>query len=403
MFHLGLDNLVKNSTLLKTLKGRKVGLIGHPASVDKNLNHSLDILAEKLGGSLTCAFGPQHGMRGEKQDNMVESEDFRDPKHGIPVFSLYGRVRRPTQEMLDHCDVILFDLQDVGCRIYTFLTTLFYVMEDCAKAGKEVWVLDRPNAAGRPIEGNYLRPDFFSFVGAAEMPMRHGLTLGEAGLWYKDKMKLDLEYRVIKMSGYKPMKAPGYGWPIGELSWVNPSPNMPRLTNARMYAGTVLIEGTKLSEGRGTTIPLEILGSPEIDGEEVVAIMRKILPPKLLGKSVKLRPAFFEPTFQKHKGRLCSGLQIHIDQKDYHHGNFKPYRIVAAFLKAVRQTRPDIDLWLQPPYEYETVKMPIDILSGDSTLRNWVDDPAAKWADFERFLAPDEKRWEKERKKYLLY
>lgn len=402
MFQLGLDNLLKNQSLLKQLRGRKVGVIGHPASVNKDLRHSIDVLAEKLKGSLTCAFGPQHGMRGEKQDNMVESDDFRDPKHNVPVFSLYGKVRRPTEEMLSHCDVILFDLQDVGCRIYTFLTTLFYVMEECAKTGKEVWVLDRPNAAGRPIEGNYLDASYFSFVGGAEIPMRHGLTLGEAGAWYKEKRGLDIVYKVVKMSGYQPNKGPGFGWPIGELSWVNPSPNIPRLSNARMYAGTVLIEGTRLSEGRGTTIPLEILGSPQIDGEKVAAEMMKMIP-KYLGKGVRLRPAFFEPTFQKHKGNLCSGIQIHIDQKDYKHADFKPYRIVAGFLKSVRLTTPDIDLWLPPPYEYETVKMPIDILSGDSTLRQWVDDSAAKFGDFDKWLTSHEKRWDKERKKFLLY
>lgn len=400
MIQLGLENFLKNKSLQKKLKGKRVALVAHPASVDHELTHSIDLLASKV--NLTCAFGPQHGMRGDKQDNMIESDDFLDPKHQIPIFSLYGKVRRPTPKMLEHFDVILFDLQDVGCRIYTFLTTLFYVMEDCAKAGKSVWVLDRPNPAGRPVEGNYLESAFYSFVGGAEIPMRHGLTLGEAGLWYQHKMGLDLDYQVVKMTGYKPEKAPEFGWPIGDLSWVNPSPNMPRLTTARMYAGTVLIEGTRLSEGRGSTIPLELIAGPDIDGEALVAATKKILPPKYL-KGVKLRPCFFEPTFQKHAKKLCSGLQIHIDQKDYKHKDFKPYRITVAALKAVRQLYPKHEIWLPPPYEYETVKMPIDILSGNSKLREFVDDPAAKFKDFDAWLAADEKKWLKERTPFLLY
>lgn len=400
MIQLGLENFLKNKSLQKKLKGKRVGLVAHPASVDHQLTHTIDLLASKV--NLTCAFGPQHGMRGDKQDNMIESDDFLDPKHQIPIFSLYGKVRRPTPKMLEHFDVVLFDLQDVGCRIYTFLTTLFYVMEDCAKAGKSVWVLDRPNPAGRPVEGNYLESDFFSFVGGAEIPMRHGLTLGEAGLWYQHKMGLELDYQVVKMTGYKPEKSPDFGWPIGDLSWVNPSPNMPRLTTARMYAGTVLIEGTRLSEGRGSTIPLELIAAPDIDGEALVAATEKILPAKYL-KGVKLRPCFFEPTFQKHAKKLCSGLQIHIDQKDYRHKDFKPYRITAAVLKAVRQLYPKLEIWLPPPYEYETVKMPIDILSGNSKLREFVDDPNAKFKVFDAWMAADEKKWVKERKPFLLY
>lgn len=400
MIQLGLENFLKNKQLKKKLKGKRVALVAHPASVDHELRHSIDLLAKEV--NLTCAFGPQHGMRGDKQDNMIESDDFLDPKHQIPIFSLYGKVRRPTPKMLEHFDVVLFDLQDVGCRIYTFLTTLFYVMEDCARAGKAVWVLDRPNPAGRPVEGNYLEKNFFSFVGGAEIPMRHGLTLGEAGLWYQHKLGLELDYQVVKMTGYKPEASPGFGWPNADLSWVNPSPNMPRLTTARMYAGTVLIEGTRLSEGRGSTIPLEQVAAPDLDGEALVASIQKILPKKYLA-GVKLRPCFFEPTFQKHAKKLCAGLQIHIDQKSYKHKDFKPYRIIAALLKAVREQNPNYDLWLPPPYEYEAIKMPIDILSGNSKLREYVDDPKAKFKDFDAWMTKDEKRWLKERKPFLLY
>jgi uncharacterized protein YbbC (DUF1343 family) len=401
---LGLEVLLKDAKLKKQLKGRKIGVVGHPASVDHSLKHSLDLLMS-AGLNVTCAFGPQHGMRGEKQDNMIESDNFMDPLHKIPVFSLYGEVRRPTSKMLEHCDLILFDLQDVGCRIYTFLTTLFYVLEDCAKAGKAVWVLDRPNPAGRVIEGTVLSPDFFSFVGGAEIVMRHGLTLGEAGQWYIDHKKIDVEYRVVKMKNYKPERAPDFGWPAGDLSWVNPSPNMPQISTARMYAGTVLIEGTRLSEGRGTTRPLELIGAPGLDGSELVRRVEKMIPQHL--KGVRLRPCFFEPTFQKHRQTLCSGFQIHIDQSQgagaYRHAHFRPYRIVSAAFKAIRSMQPDFDLWLPPPYEYERIKMPIDILSGDSFLREWVDDPSARWSDFERRLSADEASWRKTARRYFIY
>jgi uncharacterized protein YbbC (DUF1343 family) len=387
---LGLEVLLENTKLKKELKSRRVGVIGHPASVNHKLTHTLDLLVA-AGLKVTCAFGPQHGMRGEKQDNMIESSNFVDARHQIPIFSLYGEVRRPTDKMLDECDVILFDLQDVGCRIYTFLTTLFYILEDCARKKKAVWVLDRPNPAGRVVEGTLLSKEFFSFVGGAETVMRHGLTLGEAGDWYIAHKNLELEYRVIEMKGYKPAMGPHYGWPQGDLSWVNPSPNMPQISTARMYAGTVLIEGTRISEGRGTTRPLELFGAPGIDGEEVVKLIQKMIPKHLAG--TKLRPCFFEPTFQKHKGQLCSGFQIHIDQKDYNHARFQPYRIVCAAFKAVRELYPDFDLWLPPPYEYEKIKMPIDILSGDSRLREWVDDRSARWADFQPLLTADEAKW----------
>jgi uncharacterized protein YbbC (DUF1343 family) len=231
----GIDRLLEDATLRKPLAGKRVALLGHPASVTANLTHSLDALAQVRDVKLSAAFGPQHGMRGDKQDNMVESPDFRDPAHGIPIFSLYGEVRRPTDAMMDTFDVLLVDLQDLGCRIYTFITTLRYVLEAAAKHRKRVVVLDRPNPAGRPIEGLTLRAGWESFVGAGHMPMRHGLTMGELARWFIATLSLDVECDVIAMQGWQPDAAPGFGWPLGERSWVNPSPNAPNLSMARCY------------------------------------------------------------------------------------------------------------------------------------------------------------------------
>ncbi|MEM6682377.1 MAG: DUF1343 domain-containing protein, partial [Pseudomonadota bacterium] len=249
----GIDRLIAEPKIRAALAGKRVALLAHPASVTADLSHSLDALKAIGDLNVTAAFGPQHGLRGEKQDNMVESVDYVDPVHAIPVFSLYGEVRRPTPDMIDHFDVLLIDLQDLGCRIYTFLTTLLYCLEAASAHGKSVWVLDRPNPAGRPVEGTLLQPGWESFVGAGPLPMRHGLTLGEAGHWFIRHFNLDVDYRVIEMKNWAPAVAPGYGWPLGQRAWVNPSPNAPTLSMARAYAGTVMLEGTTLSEGRGTT------------------------------------------------------------------------------------------------------------------------------------------------------
>src|SRR6202166_5337702 len=253
----GLDRLLAESALRKPLQGRRVALLAHPASVTADLTHALDALMVQGEVRVVAAFGPQHGLRGDKQDNMVESPDFIDPVHGIPVFSLYGQVRKPTDAMMDTCDVILVDLQDLGCRIYTFITTLRYVLEAASKYQKAVWVLDRPNPVGRPVEGLTLLAGWQSFVGAGPLPMRHGLTLGELGSWFVATLRLDVEYCIIETEGWQPDAAPGFGWPLGERTWINPSPNAANLWMARAYAGTVMVEGTTLSEGRGTTRSLE--------------------------------------------------------------------------------------------------------------------------------------------------
>ena len=396
----GLDRFLADPALRAPLKGKRVALLAHPASVTQNLTHSLDALAALDDVTLTAAFGPQHGLRGDKQDNMMESPDFRDPVHNIPVFSLYGEVRRPTDAMMGTFDVILIDLQDLGCRIYTFITTLLYVLEAAAEHGKEVWVLDRPNPAGRPVEGLTLRAGWESFVGAGPMPMRHGLTLGELGLWFIDHYKIDVAYKVIDMEGYRPDAAPGFGWPVDRL-WINPSPNAPNLNMARAYAGTVMLEGATLSEGRGTTRPLELFGAPDIDARAVIAEMRALAPKWLEG--CILRDCWFEPTFHKHVGALCSGVHIHAEGAHYDHAAFKPWRIQALAFKAIRRLYPDYDLWRDFPYEYEFGKLPIDVINGSPLLREWVDDAAATPTDLDVITVPDEQAWEEERRPCLLY
>jgi uncharacterized protein YbbC (DUF1343 family) len=401
MVSFGLDRLIAEPQLRRPLAGRRVALLAHPASVTADLSHALDALAALGDLQLTAAFGPQHGLRGDKQDNMVESPDFRDPAHGIPVFSLYGEVRRPTEAMLDNFDVLLVDLQDLGCRIYTFITTLRYVLEAAARRGKAVWVLDRPNPVGRPVEGLTLRAGWESFVGAGAMPMRHGLTLGELGHWFIRELKLDLEYRVIEMQGWQHATAPGHGWPLGERSWVNPSPNAPNLWMARCYPGTVMLEGTTLSEGRGTTRPLELFGAPDLDSNALVAEMQRLAPHWLHG--CRLRPCWFEPTFHKHVGKLCAGVQVHVEDGSYDHEAFRPWRLQALAFKAIRRLHPGYDLWRDFPYEYERDRLAIDLINGSNLLRRWVDDAAALPGDLDALATPDEAAWRESRRDVLLY
>jgi uncharacterized protein YbbC (DUF1343 family) len=388
----GIDRLIGEPALRAPLKGRRVALLAHPASVTEDLTHSLDALAACADLKITAAFGPQHGLRGDKQDNMIESPDFTDPVHGIPVFSLYGEVRRPTDAMMDSFDVLLVDLQDLGCRIYTFITTLRYVLEAAARRGKAVWVLDRPNPAGLPVEGLLLQPGWESFVGAGAMPMRHGRTLGELGEWFVKTLGLDVEYAHVAMEGWRPAQAPGYGWPAGERAWINPSPNAPNVSMARCYPGTVMLEGTTLSEGRGTTRPLELFGAPDIDATTLLAKMQSLAPDWLAG--CRLRPCWFEPTFHKHAGKPCAGVQIHVDDPGYNHSKFRPWRLMALAFKALRALRPDYPLWRDFPYEYETSRLAIDVINGGPRLREWVDDANAAPGDLDELARRDESAWQ---------
>ncbi len=396
----GIERLLADPVLRAPLIGKRVALLAHPASVTADLTHSLDALMALGDLNITAAFGPQHGLRGDKQDNMVESFDYTDPVHGIAVFSLYGEVRRPSGQMMSTFDVILIDLQDLGCRIYTFITTLLYILEAAAEHGKEVWVLDRPNPAGRPVEGLTLHPGWESFVGAGPIPMRHGLTLGELGNWFIKHYKIDVDYRVIEMEGYLPDAAPGYGWPEDRI-WINPSPNAANINMARAYAGTVMVEGATISEGRGTTRALELFGAPDIDARAVLRKMREFAPQWLEGCILRL--CWFEPTFHKHVGTLCHGIQIHAEGPGYNHGEFQPWRLQALAFKAIRLLYPEYDLWRDFPYEYELGKLAIDVINGGPALREWVDNPASTPAELDAMASPDEAAWEQERRAFLLY
>jgi len=331
---------------------------------------------------------------------MVETPDEVDPAYGIPVFSLYGEVRCPSGQMMSTADVFLFDLQDLGCRIYTFVTTLLYLLEAAHGTGKAVWVLDRPNPAGRPIEGTTLMPGQESFVGAGPMPMRHGLSMGEMGRWFIDHFKLDVDYRVIAMEGWEP-EGPGFGWPESRI-WINPSPNAAGVNMARAYAGTVMLEGANLSEGRGTTRPLEVLfGAPDLDAAAVHAEMRRIAPQWLTGAA--LRECWFTPTFHKHAGELCSGLMIHAEGSFYDHHAFRPWRMQALAFKAIRNLHPDYDLWRDFPYEYEFERLAIDVINGGPDLREWVEDASAQPGDLDALASRDEAAWAEAVRPLLLY
>ncbi len=396
----GIDRLLADPALRKPLEGKRVALLAHPASVTADLTHSHDALVA-AGVNVTAVFGPQHGVRGDLQDNMMESPDFTDPTYGVPVFSLYGEVRRPSGQSMHTFDVMLVDLQDLGCRIYTYVTTLLYILEAAAEHGKAVWVLDRPNPAGRPVEGTLLRAGWESFVGAGPMVMRHGLTMGEMGHWFIRRFGLDIDYRVIEMTGWQP-GGPGFGWPTDRV-WVNPSPNAANVNMARAYAGTVMVEGATLSEGRGTTRPLELFGAPDIDAKAVIAEMHRLAPDWLAG--CRLRDIWFQPTFHKHVGQLNSGIHIHAEGPWYDHAAFRPWRVQALGFKAIRALYPDYPIWRGTDFKYEYTNdvLAIDVINGSPLLREWADDAGAAPGDLDAVALPDEAAWREEIADLLIY
>jgi uncharacterized protein YbbC (DUF1343 family) len=385
----GLDLFEKNWP--KALKGLRVGLLVHPASVNRKLKHAVNLFLKSKKNELKALFGPQHGIRGETQDNMVEWEGFRDKQTGLPVYSLYSHTRKPEPSMLKDIDVMVIDLQDVGSRYYTFIWTIELCMQACVEMNKSIVILDRPNPVGGHLtEGPVLDMKYTSFVGHRPLPVRHGMTIGEICSYLRDEFYHSLDSYVIRMQGWKRkmwLDATG-------LPWVMPSPNMPSLDTATVYPGMCLLEGTNISEGRGTTRPFEIFGSPFIEPEMLVKHIKYF---KLPG--VMFRPLYFQPTFQKHAGELCGGAQINVINRE----RFKPFKTGVAILKAVYDLYPEHFTWEQPPYEYEKEKMPIDILAGTDRLRKYIE----KGESLERM----EDWWKEQcfqfdkkfRKRYLIY
>jgi uncharacterized protein YbbC (DUF1343 family) len=352
---VGLDLFEKNWP--QKLKGTRVGLLVHPASVNRKLEHAVNLFIKSKKLDLQALFGPQHGIRGETQDNMVEWKGFRDAHTKLPIFSLYGQTRNPEPAMLKDIDVMVIDMQNVGSRYYTFIWTMELCMQACLEMNKSVVILDRPNPIGGHVtEGPVLDTTYASFVGLRPLPVRHGMTIGEIGNYMRNEFYPSLDFHVIPMQGWKRK----IWFNDTGLPWVMPSPNMPTLDTAAVYPGTCLLEGTNLSEGRGTTRPFEIFGAPFIDPEILVSHLNQF---RLHG--VVFRPMYFQPTFQKHAGKLCRGAQIHIVNRE----KFKPFKTGIAILKIIHDLYPEHFEWKQPPYEYETEKMPIDILAGTDKLR----------------------------------
>ncbi len=361
----GLDRLAAAG--FSGMGGRRVGLLVHPASVNQRLRHALTLMQEAGTVNLQALFGPQHGFLGQTQDNMIEWEGFTDPGSGLVVHSLYGEHRKPTAEMLAPLDVLVIDLQDVGARYYTFIWTMLLCLEACAEMGKQVIVLDRPNPlGGRITEGNVLDPEYRSFVGLAPIPMRHGMTIGELARFFVHWLGLDLDLEVVWMEGWgRDMDFAATGLP-----WVMPSPNMPTLDTARVYPGGCLLEGTNLSEGRGTTRPFEIFGAPQVDPEVLAGALTDWNLP-----GCRFRPLYFEPTFHKYAGEVCGGVQVHVTDAEI----FESVTTYSAAISAIRNLWPEPFAWKKPPYEYESEKLPIDILTGGTTWRTAVETGHSPW------------------------
>jgi uncharacterized protein YbbC (DUF1343 family) len=385
----GLDIFEKNWPA--QLKGLRVGLIVHPASVNQQFEYAAQLFSCSGNFTLSALFGPQHGIRGETQDNMVEWEGFIDKQTELPVFSLYGSTRKPDPAMLKNIDAVAIDVQDVGSRYYTFIWTLELCMQACMEMGLPVVVLDRPNPIGGHItEGNVLDGAYASFVGNRPLPIRHGMTIGEIGSYLRNEFYPSLDFHVISMRGWKR----NMWFDKTGLPWVLPSPNMPTLDTATVYPGMCLLEGTTLSEGRGTTRPFEIFGAPFIDPDMLMKQLREYSLPGVI-----FRPMFFQPTFQKHAGEICGGAQIQVIDRE----KFKPFKTGVAVIKSIHDLYPDQFSWKQPPYEYETEKMPVDILAGTDRLRREIENGE----DIDRM----EEWWQEEcsrfdknyRKRYVLY
>jgi len=388
MYDIGLEAFLAKEH--KKYKKLRLGVVCNQASVDKKLRHIRDsIMDKKLGLTVTCFIGPQHGIRGEKQDNMVESDDFTDPKFKIPVFSLYGKSREPWPEMLDLVDAFVIDLMDVGTRIYTFMYTMANCMRAAARTGKKVVILDRANPIdGLTTEGNVLDPKYASFVGQFPLCTRHGMTMGELALLFNDAFGIGCDLDIIRLRRWK---RASYGDESGR-DWVPPSPNIPGFLSALTFPGCVHFEGTNVSEGRGTTRPFEWIGAPFIDPDKLGSRLNAM---KLPG--VYFRPIFFQPTYQKGKDEVCGGVHIHVTDRR----RFNSFRTGIQTLAAIAELWPKDLKWKKPPYEYEHEKLPIDLISGTSLLRENIEKGTID--AFEEIAAKELARFRKLRKEYLIY
>lgn len=384
----GLEKIIREPEMLS--KAGSLGLLYNQASVDSRLNAAPDLIGKRFPGRLSALFGPQHGVGGTEQDNMKETGHGFHQRLGVPVFSLYSETRKPTEEMLEPVDSVLVDIQDVGTRVYTFATSVLYLMEVCAELGKSVIVLDRPNPInGQDVEGNVLNPNFSSFVGPFPIPMRHGMTLGELMLLYNEEYAIGCKLRVITAEHWDPTL---YFEHTG-LPWVLPSPNMPLVETAVVYPGQVILEGTNLSEGRGTTRPFEIFGAPFVDPESLLESLNEECV-----RGAVLRETYFTPTFNKWSNLACRGFQIHVVNRD----EFRPYRAALALLSAMIRVYPDDFRWSDPPYEYVTDKLPVDVILGDSRVRVELEQ-GRPVMDMEREWSERLHGFLKLRSKFLLY
>lgn len=388
MVTLGIDVLLADQ--LPWQPGQRVGLLCNQASVNRSLLHSRILLKQRLKGDLTCLFSPQHGFYAEKQDNMIESADGFDEVTGLPVFSLYGATRRPTREMFSYLDLLVIDITDVGTRVYTFLYTMAYCLEAAAQYNKKVVVLDRPNPiGGQLVEGNILDMQFSSFVGRYPLPMRHGLTFGELARYLNQEYGINADLEVVPMAGWKREM---YFRDTG-LPWVYPSPNMPTPETAMVYPGQVIWEGTAVSEGRGTTLPFELVGAPYWVHQP---ILTKLNETELPG--CYLRPLVFEPTSGKYAGKPCSGFHLHVTDPQV----FKPYRTSLALFQAVYLLFPEAFAYKQPPYEYEYEKLPMDLILGDRKLRLRLEQGILV-EELEQGWSGELENFDQHRQKYFMY
>jgi uncharacterized protein YbbC (DUF1343 family) len=385
---LGLDLILESQ--LQLVSGSRVGLIVNPASVNSRFDHAADLFWNHPGIRLTAMFGPQHGIRAETQDNMIEWQSFKDARTALPAFSLYGEARKPSPDMLADVDVLVSDVQDVGTRVYTFIYTMALAMEAARDNGKRFIVLDRPNPInGLQIEGNILEPGFVSFVGMFPIPMRHGMTIGELALLFNQEFGIGCDLEVVKMEGWsRNMWHDQTGLP-----WVMPSPNMPTLDTAAVYPGCVFLEGTNVSEGRGTTRPFEILGAPFVDPYQLADELRGAGLP-----GVHFRPLYFQPTFHKFAGKTCGGIQLHVTDRT----SFKPVITGIAAISAIRRLWPEHFAWKEPPYEYVFDKLPFDVIAGTDKVRAHIE-AGASASDIEAGWEDDVERFAELRRPYLLY